>query len=139
MHARGKLALATVTGGIALGAVLGLAANPVPTHAPEAPRQAALQDPGAADTSYQLADTGFVEPAPGWGADSYAPSWASEELRDWEPGYPAWTYTDFSDEPVRPPAEAEPATTAPAPAADPDASDILSPEPRGEGNLAALY
>ena len=133
MHARGKLALAIVTGGIALGAMLGAAVDPEMKHAPEPPRQAALQDPAAADTSYQLVDVDFADPAAGWYRDRYAPEWASEELGDWEPRYPAWTYSDVSDEPPRTPAEAEPATR------EPDAPDVFAPEPRGEGGLAALY
>ena len=54
MLVSGKVALAIVTGGIALGAMLGAAANPVMKRPPEQPWQGALQAPVAADPGYRL-------------------------------------------------------------------------------------
>jgi len=137
MHARGKLVLAIVTGGVALGVVLGAAVHPEMKHAPEPPRQAALQEP--TDTSYQLAEFGSPDTAPTWAHDSYPPAWASEEVTNWEPRYPAWTYSDFSDETAQTPSEAQSAAPAQPTPVEPAAADAQGSEPRGEGNLAALY
>ena len=139
MHARGKLALAIATGGIALGVVLGAAVNPEMKHAPEPLRQAALQDPATTDTSYQLAEFGSAETAPSWARDSYPPAWASEEITNWEPRYPAWTYSDLSDEPAQTSQDAQPEAPQPPEPAESAANEAQASEPRGEGSLAALY
>ena len=107
MPLRGKMALAVVTGGIALGAVLGAAANPKMKMPPEKPWQPALQGPVAADAGYRImveAPPEDLTPYP----DSYAPTWAREELADWEPDYPAWTYSDLVGEASAEPLAPEP-------------------------------
>jgi hypothetical protein len=97
MLVRAGMALAVVTSGVALGAMLGAAANPEMKKPPEKPWQGALQAPVAADPGYRI----MVEAAPqdlSPYRDSYAPSWAHEEVTDWEPDYPAWSYSDVPDE-----------------------------------------
>jgi len=139
------IAVAVLSGGIALGAILGLAANPVMKMAPEQHRQGALQLPAVADPGFVEAGVTDVSPYP----DSYAPSWANEEFADWEPRYPAWTYSDFASDsageqtqvPAAEPQVADddptpPPSAAPARTGEPE---TLAPEPRLAGNLAALY
>jgi hypothetical protein len=101
MLVRSGITLAVVASGIALGAVLGAAANPVMKRAPEQPWQGALQAPVTVDSGYHL----MVEAPPQDLSpyhDSYAPTWAREELAVAEPEYPAWTYSEFADEPYAP-------------------------------------
>jgi hypothetical protein len=57
MPVLGKLALAVVAGGVALGTMLGAAANPVMKHAPEEPWRGMLQAPVAADIEAQRVAT----------------------------------------------------------------------------------
>lgn len=139
MLARSAIVLAVVTGGIALGAILGKAADPEMKQSPEEAWRSALRAPAPADVGYQLVDARDLNPY-----ESHAPSWADEELTNWEPDYPAWTYSDFAGEfgedlaalqteeqqPVAPETVAPPADTL-----QPD----LPPEPQIAGNLAALY
>jgi hypothetical protein len=133
MLARGALALAILTGGITLGAVLGAAADPEPMRAPDPPWRAEWQPPVADDARDRFA-LASLEPSPY--RDSYAPTWAHEELTDWEPDYPEWTDSDFADEPAvaadDDPTDSEPRTETEPP-------EELPPEPRGEGTLDALY
>ena len=142
MRVPGMMALAVVAGGIALGAMLGAAANPEMKMAPAAPWQDAIQvrPDGPA---YQFVEAGPEDLSPY--RDSYAPTWADEEVVDWEPAYPAWTYTDYTVETPRWPADEQP---APVEDAEPAASEsppqpvepeALPPEPSVAGNLAALY
>lgn len=101
MPVLGRTALVVLAGGVALGAMLGAAANPVMKMPPERPWQGALQAP-ATDTGYLSAGYVAVEASPHELSpyrDSYAPTWALEELTDWEPEYPAWTYSELVDEP----------------------------------------
>jgi hypothetical protein len=140
----GKLALVVTTGGIALGAMLGAAADPKMKQPPEEPWRGALQAPYDADAGHQLAGTGSEPPLPY--RDSYAPSWADEELTDWEPDYPAWTYGDLFDQTVAEPEAVEDSSSlqpeTPVPAEAPSAPvepEALPPEPRVAGSLAALY
>ena len=151
MPLRGKMALAVVTGGIALGAVLGAAANPKMKMPPDKPWQPALQAPVAADAGYRImveAPPEDLTPYP----DSYAPTWAREELADWEPDYPAWTYSDLvEDASAEPPSTTEPQAdeqpTAPA-GQTPESPEALVQPPgpsivdsgrHTPANLAALY
>ena len=97
MPVLGKVALAVVAGGVALGTMLGAAANPVMKMAPGQPWQGALQAPIAADPGYLLVEAPPEDLSPY--QDSYAPTWAREEMADWEPDYPAWTYSDLDAEP----------------------------------------
>ena len=131
MRTRAKLALGIVTGGIALGAMLGAAADPEPKRPPAPPWRAAAQAPYVADAGYQLAEAPPHDLSPY--RDSYAPSWADEELTDWEPDYPAWTYSEFAGDAE---AETDEAPAGPGPA-EPD--QALTPEPQIEGALDALY
>jgi hypothetical protein len=131
MRTRAKLALGIVTGGIALGAMLGAAADPEPKRPPAPPWRTAAQEPYLADAGYQLAEAPPQDLSPY--RDSYAPSWADEELADREPDYPAWTYSDVADVDDAGLGEA-PAETGPAPPDQP-----LAPEPQIEGALDALY
>ena len=132
MRTRAKLALGIVTGGIALGAMLGAAADPEPKRPPAPPWRAA-QAAYYADAGYQLAEA----PPQDLGRyrDSYAPSWADEEVADWEPEYPAWTYSDLPQEaesaPDERPADAVPPPDQPA--------EPLAAEPQIEGAIDALY
>jgi len=134
MPAFGKIALVVMTGGIALGAMLGAAADPEMKQPPAPPWRAA---------QLQIADNAAYRPAETWPADtqgyrdSYAPSWANEELVDWEPEYPAWTYSEIADQPAAaegPAIEADPAEPPQA-----EAAETLAPEPKIEANLDALY
>jgi hypothetical protein len=130
----GKMTLMVVTGGVALGAMLGSAADPEMKEPPAPPWRPALQPQAADNAGYQPADT--------WPADinvyrdSYAPSWANEELADWEPEYPAWTYSEVADQAAAagPAIEADPAEP---PQAEP--VETFAPEPKLEANLDALY
>lgn len=152
MLARSGSVLAVVMGGIALGAVLGVAANPRMKTAPEQPWHGALEAPAAADAGYQLAGT----PAPSPYRESYAPSWADEALVDRQPDYPAWTYSDLSgdyagypdsaldQQPTALPADEQalapqPETTEPPETSPQPSEPDLAPEPHVAGNLAALY
>jgi hypothetical protein len=151
MALRGTMTLAIVTGGIALGAILGAAANPKMKMPAERPWQGALLAPVAADPGYRImveAPPEDLSPYP----DSYAPTWAREELADWEPDYPAWSYSDLVDEPsAEPPATQEAqagaqpiavaGTTAEPPAAIAQAAEpaVSASERHVPANLAALY
>lgn len=130
-----KLAVAVVAGGIGLGAVLGAAASPIPKRPPEPQQQAPLQLSYLPDAGYALVQGGPEDLSPY--PDRYAPSWANEELANWEPVYPPWTYSDFAADP---PADSEgqaseDTETAPPPAA----SEPLAADPQIEGSLDALY
>ncbi len=150
MLARSSMVLAIATGGIALGAVLGAAANPKMKLPPEQPWHGTLQAPAVSDTGYQLAGAGPIDLSPY--RESYAPTWASEELVDWEPEYPAWTYSDWDsatgDDLGSPAADGPARSTDDEQAVEPFASDAaeqpaeqepLPSEPHVAGNLAALY
>ena len=133
MRARGPLLLAIVTGGVGLGAVLGAAADPEPKQAPAPPWRTALQATGFVDAGYQFAEAPPEDLSPY--RDSYAPSWGDEEVADWEPEYPAWTYSDLPQEaesaPDERPADAVPPPDQPA--------EPLAAEPQIEGAIDALY
>jgi len=144
------MALAVVTGGIALGAALGAFANPEMKMPPRQAFQGALQAPVAADAGYLLVEAGPTDLSPY--QDSYAPTWAHEELTDWEPDYPAWTYSDlvsemYEEAPVasEPQAAEQPVPVVPDVLAPPEAAappvepDAPAPAPYVAGNLAALY
>ena len=146
-----RMALAVVAGGIALGAMLGAAANPVMKRPPEQPWQGALQASVAADPGYRLMVEAPPEDLSPY-QDSYAPTWAREELADWEPDYPAWTYSNpvdpaFADrstteEPQvdeRPAALAIEAQPPTEPTPQPAETVTLAPERHVPANLAALY
>jgi hypothetical protein len=120
----GKLALAIVTGGIALGTMLGAAANPKMKMPPERPWQGALQAPVAADPGYRIMVEAPPEDLSPY-QDSYAPTWAKEELADWEPDYPAWTYSDLADEALVDP----PAAEVPQAGEQPPVISSETPEP----------
>lgn len=145
MRVRGWTVLAVVSGGVALGTMLGTAANPVPKQAVEQARQGALQ--ASADAGSGIVDAGPPNQSPY--PDSYAPSWANEEIANWDPAYPAWSYSDFgsdSDEAQPAPSASEQPvavdSTAPAPpATSPPPADpaALMPERRVAGTLGALY
>ena len=133
MHARAPLLLAIVAGGIGLGAVLGAAADPEPKRAPDPPWRGALHQPVAPDSGYAFAGYAPPEDLSPY-RDSYAPSWADEELTEWEPAYPEWSYSD-------PPADHQPGAAEadePAPPESPP-TDSPAPEPRVAGSLGALY
>lgn len=139
MPVLGKMALAVLAGGVALGTMLGAAANPVMKRAPEEPWRGGLQAPVAADPGYRI----MVEAPPqdlSPYQDSYAPTWAREELADWEPEYPAWTYSDLADEPVAYTSEAEEASIDAqqvATAAEAAASPQIRTEPVAPADLVA--
>jgi hypothetical protein len=125
------LAFAVAAGGVALGTVLGAAANPTMKDAPEPDRPAEPAPAYAFEgvSAYDLA------PYPG----GHAAPFPDEAITDWAPDYPAWTYSDFGsdfgDDPdaesAEPPAEPGPARPAP--------SEPLPPEPRLAGTLDAIY
>jgi len=133
MRKRVPWALAIVTGGIGLGALLGAAAHPVPKRAPEAAGRAMFVAP-AEDTSARLTEAPPPDLTPY--RDSYAPSWAHEELANWEPDYPAWTYSDLDRAPDPAPDEQPAEAARPDPAPQPEDT---APEPPAEGGLDALY
>ena len=145
MLVRGGIALAVVTGGIALGAMLGAAANPEMKMPREQPWQGGLQTPIATGPGYIMVEAPPEDLSPY--QDSYAPTWAHEEVTDWELDYPDWTYSDLIDETLADPSLADErpvvaaietqatAEAAPQPA-DPA---ILATEPPIAGTLAALY
>ena len=149
MLVRGSMALAIVTAGIGLGAVLGSAANPEMKQPPEQPWRAAPPAPFIAEGEQPSADAGPADFASY--RESYAPSWAHEELTDWEPGYPAWTYSDLAHESFAEPTTADEGPADEHPALEPEAlapsetlaapsePEALSSEPQVAGNLAALY
>ena len=97
MHRLCRTALTVAAGGVALGVLLGQAADPVMKRPPEPAWSPAARTPhdGASQNAAMLAD---FEPFPD--RDSYAPPFANEILTDWEPDYPSWTYSDFSDDAV---------------------------------------
>ena len=129
MRRRGKLALAIVTGGVGLGALLGAVADPEPKQSPEPPWRGAIAAPAYA------APADIAPPEPLLYPDSYAPSWAHEEVTDWEPDYPPWSFgVAAAAPPDEPPVEAEPGGPPPSPAPEP-----LPPEPQVAGALDALY
>ena len=149
MPVLGKVALAVVAGGVALGTLLGAAANPVMKKPPEQPWQAAMQAPVVADPGYRIMVEAPPEDLSPY-QDSYAPTWAREELADWEPDYPAWTYSELVDEASPEPSTAEPqaneqpAAQAPGPAeplaqqTESEPATVVS-ERHAPANLAALY
>ena len=151
MPVLGKVALAVVAGGVALGTLLGAAANPVMKRPRERPWQAALQAPVVADPGYRIMVEAPPEDLSPY-QDSYAPTWAREELADWEPDYPAWTYSELADEAPTAPSAAEPqageqpAVQAPEPGEalaqstepEPQPATIVS-ERHAPANLAAIY
>src|SRR6478736_7091139 len=110
----GKMALAVVVGGgVALGTMLGAAANPVMKmkgERPEWPWQGAYRATVSADVGYPI----MIEAPPqdlSPYQDSYAPTWAREEVANWEPEYPAWTYSDLASDEVTAPSPAEAAAS----------------------------
>ncbi len=110
MPVPGKAAFAVVAGGVALGTMLGAAANPVMKQPPEQPWRGGLQAPVSADPGYRIMIEAPPEDLSPY-QDSYAPTWAREELTDWEPDYPAWTYSDIVDEDYAEPSEAQQAAS----------------------------
>ena len=99
MRVPARLGLAVAAAGIGLGTMLGAAANPVMKMPAEQPWQGALQAPVLADAGYSIQVEAPPQDLSPY-QDSYAPTWAREELTDWEPEYPAWTYSEFADEPL---------------------------------------
>lgn len=149
MRVPARLGLAVAAAGIGLGTMLGAAANPVMKMPAEQPWQGALRAPVTADPGYRIMIEAPPEDLSPY-HDSYAPTWAHEELADWEPDYPAWTYSELVDERLEavsvadtPRLEEVPLAPADAlaPAAPPAAVEPLAPapEPAIGGALAALY
>ena len=105
MLGTGKMALMLLAGGPLLGALLAAAANPVMKAPPEQPWRAGLQAPYDAEPAYpaEAAQLGWQDYP-----DSYAPPWLGEEITDWEPDYPAWAYSEFSEIPTPQAAEQAP-------------------------------
>ncbi len=153
MPVLGKMALGVLAGGVALGTMLGAAANPVMKQAPEQPWRNAFQAPVATGAAYILIEAGPEDLSPY--KDSYAPTWAREELTDQEPDYPEWTYSELAydsledplatDEPradEQPPTDdAEAGALAEMPQAEPailEAATVPS-EPSALPNLAGIY
>jgi hypothetical protein len=137
MRLLGRIALGVVAGGIALGAMLGAAANPVMKRAPEEPWRGALQAPVTSDAGYLVIAAPPQDLSPY--RDSYAPTWAREEFTNWEPEYPAWTYSDLGDEQLAAASEAEEASIDAqqvATAAEAAASPEIAPEPVVPADLA---
>ena len=128
--------MAIVAGGIGLGAVLGAAADPEPKPAPDPPWRGVLHQASVSDTGYAVVVYAPPEDLSPY-RDSYAPSWADEELTDWEPAYPAWSYSEPAEQSADDqPVAAEPPEPAP-PASAP--SDNLVPEARVAESLGDLY
>ena len=95
----GKLALTIVpAGGILLGAVLGEAAHPVMKQPPELPWRGAPDATVATGDPSEMAQAMLADFDPAMGPDSYAPAFANDELHDWEPDYPTWSYSNFSED-----------------------------------------
>jgi hypothetical protein len=122
MRARGILVVAVVVGGVALGGVLGAAANPVMRNLPDAGERATVGQVIVTGSAYQLVEAGPEDLSPY--PDGYAPAYASGAIESWEPEYPAWTYSDFGEDaaepaiaeaPVLEPEPLEPAEVATAP------------------------
>ena len=138
------MALGVLAGGIALGMLLGTAANPEMKDPPPQPWQAAAYQPAEPEVQYALFGTASPEIAPY--RDSYAPTWARGELADWEPEYPEWTYSEFADLPSAEPAavaeqpvpEPQAVAASPAAPAQPDAPPAQRAPPVPP-NLAGLY
>jgi hypothetical protein len=122
------LAFGVAAGGIALGTVLGAAANPRMKNLPE-PAWPTVPDSGAVHAPEGVA---VYELAPY--PDRYAPPLPDEAITDWAPDYPAWTYSDFGD--IGADLADGAASMAPDPPVEPRP---LPPEPRLEGSLDALY
>lgn len=154
MPVLGKLALTVLAGGVALGAMLGAAANPVMKEAPEQPWRNAIQAPVESEAGYILIEAGPQDLSPY--QDSYAPTWAREELTDWEPDYPEWTYSElaydgFEDplatdeqnldgQPATAEAEEIAAPETPSPAVETAALDAPpANEPPAPPSLAGIY
>lgn len=149
MPVPGRMALVIVAGGVALGSMLSGAVNPEPKKPPEAPWRGALQAPVVADASYLTVEAPPQDLSPY--QDSYAPTWAREELTNWEPEYPAWTYSEWVEEPSATPSPADPspaeeagidaqrvATAAEAAAAPETAARTIAPaEPAPEPDPAS--
>lgn len=143
MPVLGKIAFAVVAGGITLGAMLGAAADPVMKQAPEHPSHGAPQSPVGAGAGYLTPGYIAVEAPPqdlSPYPDSYAPTWANEELSGWEPEYPAWTYSDLVAERLAETSAAQEASIDAqqvASAAEAATSPRISPEPVAPADLAS--
>jgi hypothetical protein len=143
MPVLGKIALAVVGCGVALGTMLGAAANPVMKMAAERPWQGAFDSQVTPDPGYLSAGYIAIEAPPqdlSPYQDSYAPTWAREELTNWEPEYPAWTYGDLVDERLADTSAAEEASIDAqqvASAAEEAAAPHISPEPVEPADLAS--
>ncbi|HEY6813938.1 MAG TPA: hypothetical protein VI168_00230 [Croceibacterium sp.] len=92
----GKTALAIAGGGILLGTLLGSVAHPVMKRPPEPTWGHLLQGRDTADETGE-AEAFIASFDPYMGPDSYAPAFAHETVHDWEPEYPSWTYSDFTE------------------------------------------
>lgn len=100
MRTRGFVVLAVVGGGVTLGAVLGAAAQPVMRNLPDAAASMAVAPMVVTGSSYQFVEAGPEDLSPY--SDSYAPAYASGAIENWDPEYPAWTYSDFGEDAVEP-------------------------------------
>jgi hypothetical protein len=128
------LALGIVAGGIALGALLGAAADPKMKNLP---------------VDRWTPPTASAEPAPTLHGvsvheivsypDRYAPPLPDEAITDWAPDYPTWTYSDFASDWDEETVEVLSAEPAPALRPEPDPPAPLPPEPRRAGGLDAIY
>lgn len=138
MRARGILVIAVVAGGVALGALLGAAANPQMRNLAE-PRGRAEAGPiEIVGSAYQLVEAGPEDLSPH--GDSYAPAYASGAIESWEIDYPAWTYSDFGEEAVEPIADEAPVVIEPEPLEPPETATAPPPaQQRHADTLGPLY
>jgi hypothetical protein len=97
MHTIGRMALTVAAGGVVLGMLLGKAADPVMKRAPVPAWSHLLQERNTAGEADE-AEAFVASFDPYMGPDSYAPAFAHEVVLDWEPDYPSWTYSDFTEE-----------------------------------------
>jgi hypothetical protein len=121
------LAFAVAVGGVALGTVLGAAANPTMKNGPEPAR------PAKPAPAYAFEGVSAYDLAPY--AGRHAPPFPDEAITDWAPDYPAWTYSDFGDD-LGGDLDAESAEPEPP---RPVEGRALPTEPRIAGNLDAIY
>ena len=139
MNRRGPWILAIVTGGVGLGGVLGLAADPEPKPSPDPPWKGVVQASHEIDPGYRPVDP-RIDPDPY--PDSYAPSWADEDLAEWEPEYPAWSYSALTDQPSSSAEDDEPAEAGQAAAEAAAEAAVIEPallEPPPSDGLDPLY
>jgi len=133
MRTRSKLVLTVVPAGIALGALLGAAADPQMKNLPEpsSPADSAHLAPGQVFEGVAVYELSHYR-------DRHPPTLSDEAIADWAPDYPDWTYGELGDEPSEPLPDGWAAPPEPEPQ-PPAAPEPLPPDPPGDGSLAALY